>query len=420
MRTGYLGAAASLIAFIAAPVFAQDVDLGAGETEGPDAASESGVGIFSNGYLRFGAGSSSGANSDDFAAFRLDGAASKYRLGNEDDLYGEASIGFRNTMANGSDFVGELMLNGSGNSNALIRDTPLNENGGTVQAYVGIERLGDGAAAEAFLWAGRRFYRRRDVHMTDFYYENFSGDGIGLENLAVGRAKMSTALFYYDDEDIDYSAYTLDVRVHDIAVGQDGWLGEVGASYTVGDGSDFTGQDGFTLRFHLENTELPWGEMRNALQYGTGVGMSIDSTGRATARLDDSAIRFVNQTLLRSSESLETQATFVWQQIDFADSKDTWISVGARPQYNFTDDWGVALEVGYDHVNGDSYDNASLAKVTLAPFYSFGKRGYFARPQLRLFATWAEWSDQGAITNQAAYGSNTEGTSVGAQFETWW
>jgi len=90
-----------------------------------------------------------------------------------------------------------------------------------------------------------------------------------------------------------------------------------------------------------------------------------------------------------------------------------------RPQINFTKDWGAALEIGYDWFEDDDGDR-SLSKITFAPFYSFGRTGFFARPQLRAFVTYAAWSDVGAITNQSKLGDVTDGTTVGIQVEQWW
>lgn len=397
---------------------AQDVDLQSGETEGPLSFSDSDYGFFSHGYFRFGVGSTDG---DEFTAFQLDGAEAKYRLGNESDLYGEASVGYRADLGNGSDLVFELMPQGGGDSNALVFGNDFEGWSDIAQGYIGIERLGSGAFAESFLWAGRRFYRRRDVHMNDFYYENFSNDGIGIENVDLGSMRMSTALFYYDrdDDDRDYQAGTFDVRLHDIALGG-GWMGEMGVAWLDGDGDDFAGEDGYSVRLHAENGALAWGEWKNSLMYGRGAALSLDSTGNDAADYDDDRWRFVTQALIKTSEDLETQATAVWQRTEIDGEAETWFSAGVRPQYNLTQDFGIAVELGYDQVKPENSDTNSLGKLTLAPFYSFGQKGYFARPQLRAFVTWADWSDEDAITNQAAFGSDTSGMSYGVQLEHWW
>ena len=45
------------------------------------------------------------------------------------------------------------------------------------------------------LWAGKRYYQRKDIHIMDFYYLNNSGTGIGLENISVGNlGSVSLAL----------------------------------------------------------------------------------------------------------------------------------------------------------------------------------------------------------------------------------
>ena len=37
------------------------------------------------------------------------------------------------------------------------------------------------------LWAGKRFYQRKDIHIMDFYYLNNSGNGFGVESIPVGN-----------------------------------------------------------------------------------------------------------------------------------------------------------------------------------------------------------------------------------------
>ena len=39
----------------------------------------------------------------------------------------------------------------------------------------------------AQIWAGKRFYQRKDIHILDFYYLNDSGTGAGVEGIPVGN-----------------------------------------------------------------------------------------------------------------------------------------------------------------------------------------------------------------------------------------
>ena len=52
----------------------------------------------------------------------------------------------------------------------------------------------------ATLWAGRRYYKRHDVHIADFYFWNPSGTGFGLEDYRLGGdLKLSYAFSRNDN-----------------------------------------------------------------------------------------------------------------------------------------------------------------------------------------------------------------------------
>ena len=45
------------------------------------------------------------------------------------------------------------------------------------------------------IWAGKRYYQRKDIHIMDYYYLNNGGTGFGVENIAVGNlGSVSVAL----------------------------------------------------------------------------------------------------------------------------------------------------------------------------------------------------------------------------------
>ena len=84
-------------------------------------------------------------------------------------------------------------------------------------------------------------------------------------------------------------------------------------------------------------------------------------------------------------------------------------------------------EVGYDRVKKDNgADPQYLAKLTGAVALT-ADRGFLARPELRLFYTWAMWNaaaatagiDSGRLYTDV-YPDTLSGSIFGLQAETWW
>ena len=85
----------------------------------------------------------------------------------------------------------------------------------------------------------------------------------------------------------------------------------------------------------------------------------------------------------------------------------------------------TAVELGYDHVENafeeaGEMEDSQLTKLTIAQQWSAG-RGYWARPQIRAFVTYANWNDEskGRIGG-AAFADETDGFTMGVQMEAWW
>ena len=100
---------------------------------------------------------------------------------------------------------------------------------------------------------------------------------------------------------------------------------------------------------------------------------------------------------------------------------DQWVSFGARPEVFFTKYLSLAFEAGFDHTHSTSgqYDGW-LRKFTIAPQISAGRK-FFSRPVLRVFLTYANWSDAfRGYVGGVPYMDATNGLSYGVQAETWW
>ncbi|MGL6025820.1 MAG: carbohydrate porin, partial [Vibrio sp.] len=136
-----------------------------------------------NGYFRAGTGISGNGNGD--IAFQKAGIG---RLGNENDNYYE--FGFAEELKTGDQTwkVESMIAQGNNGANGW-------EDGDFNVAQFNVQAKGLFASdKEAVLWAGKRYYQRKDIHITDFYFLNTSGTGGGIENLSIGNQKLSLAL----------------------------------------------------------------------------------------------------------------------------------------------------------------------------------------------------------------------------------
>ena len=98
-----------------------------------------------------------------------------------------------------------------------------------------------------------------------------------------------------------------------------------------------------------------------------------------------------------------------------------WYSLGARPQIFFTKHVSLALEPGFDRVTASNgLYGGWLRKFTIAPQIGAGRQ-FFSRPVLRLFVTYANWSDGlRGFVGGPPFLRRTSGLTYGVQAETWW
>ena len=114
---------------------------------------------------------------------------------------------------------------------------------------------------------------------------------------------------------------------------------------------------------------------------------------------------------------------FVYELADTgasANSQQTWVTAGVRPYYYFAKHFALQFDYGFDYVDSEGGEDGYLHKFSLAPTIKFGS-SYFARPELRLFVTYASWSDSfhGQIGGEA-FEDDTNGWLYGMQMEAWW
>ncbi len=396
-----LTAAAVSAALMSAATYAEDVDF--------------------HGYMRAGVGIS-GEN----------GAPVAYeknkvgRLGNENDVYGELGLGKEVYNENGKSFYVDSMLavatdgsndweglgvNDDGSDNIALRQF-------NVQAKGFI--AGD---ADATLWAGKRYYQRHDIHISDFYYWDTSGAGAGIEKLSFGPGKVSFAIIRDDSGEVNVN--NIDLRYSEIKLARDLSL-ELGLNYGLVNETDAqkaaeTFNDGAMFTGELTIGNFFGGFNKSTVQAGSnGYGEQMAGLGaghyfNATSNDDALGYRLINWGVIAPSTSWEIGHQLIFAKTSF-DSKDdhTILSAVVRPEYKWNNNMKTIIEAGY-YDEDDSGVDKSGSKLTLAQAFTAGP-GFWARPELRFYASYLSDYD-----NDNAFGSgNDTEYNIGAQVEAWW
>lgn len=382
-----------------------------------------------HGYFRSGIGWSSKDGGQ--TCFKLPGAwgNGNFRLGNECETYGEAQ--FDHTLFEGKDgvkFDYHIMFAYVANQNQDFENLSQNGNQFALrQNWAEVKNLPflNGGTA----WVGKRYYQRHDVHINDFFYWDTSGPGAGVEKVKLGASGMtgSFAIFRSNGNnaanDPNNNATTrLDGRVHDINLGGLGSL-EVGLQYNSADTNVPNSKSGTAL-----NAE--W-----AMPLLGGVNKLFAAVGTDSAQ--PPGLAGPNNTPGNNDGSWGIQDSLQWQlSPEFSGmavighwkfkNNYKWTYAGVRPVFHMSDYFKIQAELGYNQVKPDNLATAKLAKVTIAPTLVAG-RGFWARPELRAFYTYAKWNgaarDQwGGVAGGATgpFGNSTNGSSYGFQVEAWW
>lgn len=383
-----------------------------------------------HGYFRVGAGSNSAGG--DQVCFKLPGAASKYRLGNECEAYGSLTLAQNFApSADGAQYRVAVQFA----YETLAEKDFESYNSAMREIYAEGKGLFGGELKEARFWVGKRL-RRTDVHMTDYFYWDNSGSGGGVEDVPVGAGKLSYAYMRWVDGQDEFGNPTSvknhaitshDLRWYDLPVNEDGKLA-LALDLRRSDESRaaLDGKHGYMLHVVHKQSDVWGGSNTLALQYGVGAGATLARDADDSLSNDARSWRVVEQIHVEPHLDWSGQATLVYERKDYL--KQTWWSFGVRPIYYFTDHFNVALELGHDRIKPDAGAERTLTKVTLAPQLSRG-RGYYSRPVLRLFATYAQWNEAAMAAesgtglaggNSGPFAGKTSGLTYGVHAEAWW
>lgn len=415
-----------------------------------------------HGYFRAGYGRNDQGGS--MVGFQAPGALSKYRLGNEADTYGEITFGkhFYGADAFALDKPGSAASASAG---------PIGRFQTTIAAYTPIQdAVNSGTASFSFaeiwgsignvvssqpslkFWAGNRYYRRHDIHLTDFFFSNMSGTGGGFEDLKLSNGKLalawigapgSSGVSSAPEPDAankaGFSKTNFDLRLYDVDVpGGKGEFGLVYARSSSGldaDGNSAPGSSGVSgLFIHTRQGVFSAdGANKASLQFGTGAAKTLNSgfetfslDGQSFIRADERdswRFRFTENFTANLSDSFSLGPVLIYQVTDYAgdEGKVTWASAGVRPIWHFDTHLSLAFEAGVDWVKDSAAGTSDqLYKFTLAPQVSLGGR-FMSRPVVRGFITYATWGDEfiGRIGGQD-YTNESDGITAGMHMEVWW
>ncbi|WP_369600316.1 maltoporin LamB [Hahella sp. SMD15-11] len=393
------------------------------------------------------------------------GAAGHFvgRLGDECDTYGEMALGQELFAQDGKTFRFDMMLayqalNQGNDYQALDGDNDLFSTGGDTnasepwqggdialrQAFVSAKNV-IGWAPGATLWAGKRFYGRKDVHWLDLFYVNNSGYGAGLENISVGNAKASVAVTNFDTPARHSgNGYTQNNKL-DVRFSMPAGAGnlELIGIYGYADLTDAQDQNKSSLSKEVDRNGffltaeysqgLMGGFNKAVLQYGKGSlghmayanhggGESLNSVWWDGTL--EKSWRVMDFGVARLSDKVELGYSVLYQKgttygSGVTEENPSLMSVVVRPMYKWDDIMKTTLELGYSK-NQEPWEaeKKALSKIVVAQEWSAGK-SFWARPTIRLYA--GSFFGKRAEENTSHNADGEKGNlRVGAQFEAWW
>ncbi|WP_324042288.1 maltoporin [Aeromonas caviae] len=438
-------------------------------------ASQAAFAVDFHGYFRSGVGVS---GDGDMVKYNVNKVG---RLGNENDTYGEVQLGQEVFNKDGKTFYVDSMFAMASNGSNDWEGT------GTVCNFDAKQCNGDsdfalrqfnvqakgllGFAPEATLWAGKRYYQRHDIHISDFYYWNISGAGAGIEGIQAGPGKISFAWVrndrsaadvfgqytktgvnkkpvldangnptgnYVEDptytKNEDVNVNTLDLRYAGIPLWSEASL-ELGVDYALVNETEAQKplknnnmKDGVMLTAELTQGILG-GFNKTVLQYGTegySKTMAFYSDGSwygAEAKDGADGFRIINWGVVPMGNNFEMGHQLVYgvgNEMWDGNDKVEAMSAVVRPMYKWDDFNKTIFEGGYfkdktKSTNGTSVDDSGY-KLTLAQAWSAGS-SFWARPEIRVFASYlANDEDQKVFES----GTSKDTYQVGVQAEAWW
>ena len=383
------------------------------------------------------------------------------RLGNENDTFMEFGLGADVAKVDDVTYSVYGMIAHGGDGN----ETDWNTNLSCRQAWAGAKNLlGQG---DDFLWIGKRYYKREDIHILDEYYYNVSGTGVGLENVVLGPGKISLAWTRNDKEakkdgvniysmksEYKYKGLKdnnkpakVKVNTYDVRYEFPVWDGaslQLGSTYleaekdkngsyrtytiekenSIGDGLNLSAELNIGLLGGFNKTVVQSfsGSSAADVHYGTGSSVYYDE-GQGWRLINWGDVHF-------------TKEFGMFHVVQYAHSSgfksydsERSVNLVVRPYYQLTKMTKLLAEVGWfadkktantDDKGVQSYVSKHGSKYTLAYAISPDASNFWSRPEFRFYVSHVSVSDNMNIGPTNEWVRQTSDNMFGAQVEAWW
>ncbi len=354
----------------------------------------------------------------------------EFRLGNECTNYLELALTFHHVKTESQHVYTQFRIANSHNGDDATESS--NQSTNFVEAFA--EMSGVTEMPWSF-WVGKRFYRDQDVFIDDYYYfGSMNGNGGGVGNIDLLGGKLSFAYLKRVTDtrtNLGKQGVTVyDARLKNIQhtswLKQNVWLayGHAPESTNASTNVHYEKSSGFVVGTLLDFDLNGKGFNHLALMYGQGVmnnfnlyGDSLITAGNVQSK--QKRLRFINHTTFDVNEKWAFHLALSHERfIEQDNTKEQWLSLGARPMYRVTKNFHLLTEVGSSLVQ--SGGTRRLTRLTFAPQLSVNEN-IWGRPVLRAFYTHSFWNkanQSNVAQNAPTYANKLAGGSYGLQMET--
>ena len=384
------------------------------------------------------------------------------RLGDECDTYAELTLNQEvYNKANNKWTLNTLVAYGTAEGNRDLQGDSWQGVGGDGPwngQRLSIRELWTGYQTDAGyqIWAGKRFYQRKDIHLLDLYYLNDSGYGAGIEGIDVGMGNLAFAVTKWANDgtsDYNRNVYKLDARWNGIPVGPLGnldasviyalpFISEQQEANAAGNARANRANSGALVTLDL-NTAVNSDSVNLmnhfVVQYGTNgfgyIGQNGNHAGdNYTPDLDDTGVRVIDWGTLDAG-NFGLGYSLIWAHVDNGDDhkaagatwtteRSGWIySIVLRPEYKWTEFTRTTLELGYSSQKTNGWmapgEDPDVYKVTLAQQFTPGK-GFWTRPAIRFYVSYIGGEEFAAVYKKWNKDGDEYQITVGTQVEAWW